>query len=67
MTGTERTLVDWPTRRSVHLGRLVDIEAHPGQRSLEVLDRVIDEIQKVKYLHNVVIALGGASEEADNA
>jgi len=45
----------------------VDIEAHPGQRSLEVLDRVIDEIQKVKYLHNVVIALGGASEEADNA
>jgi glucosyl-3-phosphoglycerate synthase len=30
----------------------------------EVLDRIIDEIQRVKYLHNVVVALGGAPEEA---
>jgi glucosyl-3-phosphoglycerate synthase len=30
----------------------------------EVLDRILEEIQKVKYLHNVVVALGGAPEEA---
>lgn len=29
-----------------------------------VLDRIIKEIRKVKYLHNVVVALGGAPEEA---
>jgi glucosyl-3-phosphoglycerate synthase len=30
----------------------------------EVLNRIIDEIQKVRYLHNVVVALGGAPEES---
>ena len=30
----------------------------------EVLNRILEEIQKVKYLHNVVVALGGAPEEA---
>ncbi|KPK30596.1 MAG: hypothetical protein AMK69_03000 [Nitrospira bacterium SG8_3] len=30
----------------------------------EVLDRILEEIQKVQYLHSVVVALGGASEEA---
>jgi glucosyl-3-phosphoglycerate synthase len=30
----------------------------------EVLDRIINEIKKVRYLHNVVVALGGAPEEA---
>ena len=30
----------------------------------EVLDRILEEIQKVRYLHNVVVALGGAPEEA---
>ena len=29
----------------------------------QVLDRIIDEIGKVRYLHNVVVALGGAPEE----
>ena len=29
-----------------------------------VLDRITDEIRKVRYLHSVVVALGGASEEA---
>ena len=31
----------------------------------QVLDRILDEIQKVKYLRCVVVALGGTSEEAD--
>lgn len=30
----------------------------------QVLDRIIEEIQRVRYLHNVVVALGGAPEEA---
>jgi glucosyl-3-phosphoglycerate synthase len=30
----------------------------------EVLDRILAEIQKVKYLHSIVVALGGAPEEA---
>jgi len=30
----------------------------------DVLDRILDEIQKVRYVHNVVVALGGAPEEA---
>jgi glucosyl-3-phosphoglycerate synthase len=30
----------------------------------QVLDRILDEIQKVRYLHCVVIALGGAPEES---
>jgi glucosyl-3-phosphoglycerate synthase len=30
----------------------------------QALDRIIDEIGKVRYLHNVVVALGGAPEEA---
>ena len=30
----------------------------------KVLGRILDEIQKVKYLHNVVVALGGAQEES---
>ena len=29
-----------------------------------VLDRIIEEIQKVHYLHNVVVALGGAPKKA---
>ena len=29
-----------------------------------VLDRILDEIGKVRYLHSVVVALGGAPEEA---
>ncbi len=29
----------------------------------QVLDRIINEIRKVKYLHSVVVALGGAPEE----
>ncbi len=29
----------------------------------QVLDRIVDEIQKVRYIHSVVIALGGAPEE----
>ena len=29
----------------------------------QVLDRILDGIQQVKYLHNIVIALGGAPEE----
>jgi glucosyl-3-phosphoglycerate synthase len=29
-----------------------------------VLDRILDEIQKVNYLHNIVVALGGAEEES---
>ena len=28
-----------------------------------VLDRILDEIQKVRYLHSIVVALGGAPEE----
>lgn len=28
-----------------------------------VLDRIIEEIQKVRYLHSIVVALGGAPEE----
>jgi glucosyl-3-phosphoglycerate synthase len=30
----------------------------------QVLDRIMDEIKKVRYLHSVVVALGGAPEEA---
>jgi hypothetical protein len=30
----------------------------------QVLDRILDEIQKVNYIHSIVIALGGAQEEA---
>jgi len=30
----------------------------------EVLDRILEEIQKIGYIHNVVVALGGAPEEA---
>ncbi|MFH2012129.1 MAG: glycosyl transferase [Pseudomonadota bacterium] len=30
----------------------------------QVLGRIIDEIQKVRYLNNVVVALGGATEES---
>jgi glucosyl-3-phosphoglycerate synthase len=30
----------------------------------QVLDPIMDNIQKVRYLHRVVVALGGASEEA---
>jgi glucosyl-3-phosphoglycerate synthase len=30
----------------------------------QVLDRIIDEIQNVRYLHTVVVALGGAPEES---
>jgi len=30
----------------------------------EVLDRILEEIQKIRYLHNVVVALGGAPDEA---
>jgi glucosyl-3-phosphoglycerate synthase len=30
----------------------------------QVLDRILDEIQKVHYIHTVVVALGGAPEEA---
>ncbi|MFH1481661.1 MAG: glycosyl transferase [Pseudomonadota bacterium] len=29
-----------------------------------VLDRIMDEIQKVQYIHSVVVALGGAPEES---
>ena len=29
----------------------------------EVLDRIIEEIKKVNYLHSIVIALGGTQEE----
>ena len=29
-----------------------------------VLDRILDEIQKARYLHSVVVALGGAPEES---
>jgi glucosyl-3-phosphoglycerate synthase len=29
----------------------------------QVLDRIVDEIQKVRYIHSVVVALGGAPEE----
>jgi glucosyl-3-phosphoglycerate synthase len=29
-----------------------------------VLDRIMDEIQKVRYLHSVVVALGGAPEKS---
>ncbi len=29
-----------------------------------VLDRIMDEIQRVRYLHSVVVALGGAPEES---
>ena len=28
-----------------------------------VLDRILDEIQKVRYIHSIVVALGGAPEE----
>jgi glucosyl-3-phosphoglycerate synthase len=30
----------------------------------QVLDRILDEIRKVRYLHTVVVALGGAPDEA---
>jgi len=30
----------------------------------EVLDRIIQEIQQVRYLHSIVVALGGALDEA---
>jgi len=30
----------------------------------QVLDRIIDEIRKVNYVHSIVVALGGAPEEA---
>jgi glucosyl-3-phosphoglycerate synthase len=30
----------------------------------QVLDRIMDNIEKVRYLHRVVVALGGAPEEA---
>ena len=30
----------------------------------EVLDRILNEIQQVRYLHNVVVALGGAPEKS---
>jgi glucosyl-3-phosphoglycerate synthase len=30
----------------------------------QVLDKILEEIQKVRYLHSVVVALGGAPEEA---
>lgn len=33
----------------------------------QVLDRIIDEIRKVRYLRNIALALGGASEEAQFA
>ncbi len=33
-------------------------------KSPEVLGRMIDEIQQVRYLNNVVVALGGAPKEA---
>ena len=33
-------------------------------RKPEVLDNIINEIQKVRYLSNVVVALGGAPEES---
>ena len=29
-----------------------------------VMDRIMDEISKVRYLHNIVVALGGAPEES---
>ncbi|UCD86528.1 MAG: hypothetical protein JSV01_01765 [Desulfobacterales bacterium] len=37
---------------------------HAEIKTPEVLDQIIDDIQKAKYLHNVVVALGGAPEEA---
>ena len=30
----------------------------------DVLERILGEIEKVRYIHTVVVALGGASEEA---
>ena len=32
-------------------------------RNSEVIDRIVNEINKVDYIHNIVIALGGAYEE----
>ena len=31
----------------------------------DVLDRIVDKIRNVNYLHNVVVALGGAAEEEE--
>jgi len=36
---------------------------HSEIQNPAVLDRIMDEIQKVRYLHSVVVALGGAPEE----
>jgi glucosyl-3-phosphoglycerate synthase len=36
---------------------------HSEIQNPAVLDRIIGEIQKVRYLHSVVVALGGAPEE----
>jgi glucosyl-3-phosphoglycerate synthase len=37
---------------------------HSEIQNPPVLDRIMDEIQRVRYLHSVVVALGGAPEES---
>jgi glucosyl-3-phosphoglycerate synthase len=36
---------------------------HAEIHTPHVLERILDEIQKVRYIHSVVVALGGAQEE----
>lgn len=37
---------------------------HSEIQNPQVLDRILNEIQKVRYIHTVVVALGGAPEES---
>ena len=61
VAGLERRLEDHA--RHVRIALLLP-SLYSEIQNPEVLDRILEEIQKVKYLHKVVVALGGAPEEA---
>ena len=61
MVNLEKKLEEYA--RHVRISLLLP-SLHAEIQKPQVLDRILDEIQKVHYLHSVVVALGGAPEEA---
>jgi glucosyl-3-phosphoglycerate synthase len=61
LTNLERKLEEYSTHLRISL---LLPSLHSEILNPPVLDRIIDEIQKVHYLHSVVVALGGAPDEA---
>jgi len=61
LEGLERKLEQYAQHSKISL---LLPSLHSEIENPEVLDRILGEIQQVRYLHNVVVALGGATEES---